>query len=168
VSDTFVVPGRDWRRIVTLLPAAGLLLASLALRRNPRGSMAALALVAALGALAVTRPIGLSLEQEVVRRSAAALESRGALARPLYVSHPWFYHFTRRDRWDRTTTGYTTRAALATAPVGAIAVWDNHYGWRLFGDITLPELATNPDWQQIQEWTDPGTRFRIVAFERMR
>jgi len=166
VSDMFVVPGRDWRRFLALLPAAGLLLACLALRRYPRWAMAGLALFAAIGSLVVTRPIALSLEQEVVRRSVASLRSRGALARPLYVSHPWFYHFAHRDRWDRKTTGYTTRAELAAAPAGAIAVWENHYGWRLFGDTTLPELATDRRWTQIDEWTDPGTRFRIVAFER--
>jgi hypothetical protein len=165
LNDTAIVPGRDWRRLTPLVPAALLVLWA-AWRRGTDRPLGALPVLALVGALIVTRPIPLTVEQRVVRQAADALRTKGMLDRPLLASHPWFYLFTDRDRWDRARTGYTTRAAMAAAPPGALALWDNHYGHRLFGDVTWEELRADPAWKRLEVFEDPETRFVAILFEK--
>lgn len=165
--DFLVVPGHDWRRLMTLAPAAVLLLIIPWLPKGRRAALSALPIIAAIACLWITKPIDLNVEQLVVRRSADFMKAKGLMDRPLYVSHPWFYLFADLDRWDRTRAQYTQKAAIATAPVGSIVVWENHYSWRLFGDIMVAELRDNPDWRLIRELEGADRRFRVVIFERV-
>ena len=165
--DFLVVPGHDWRRLMTLVPAALLLLVVPWLPRGRRAALSALPIIAAVSCLLITRPIDLNREQLVVQRSVEFVKAKGLMDRPLYVSHPWFYLFADLDRWDRTRAQYTKRAAIAKAKPGSIVVWENHYSWRLFGDIMVAELRDNPTWRLIREFEADDRRFRVVIFERI-
>ena len=165
--DFLVVPGHDWRRLMTLAPAALLLLFAPWFPTARRAALSALPIIAAIGCLSITRPIDLNREQLVVRQSVDFLKTKGLLDRPLFVSHTWFYLFAGLDRWDRTRAQYTRKAAIAKAAPGSIIVWENHYSWRLYGDIMLPDLRNDPAWRMIREFQADDGRFRVVLFERV-
>lgn len=165
--DFIVIPGHDWRRLMTLAPAAALLLIIPWLPKGRSKALSVLPVIAAIGCLAITRPIDLNREQRVVRQSVEFMKSKGLLDRPLFVSHTWFYLFAGLDRWDRTRAPYTQKAAIAKAAPGSIIVWENHYSWRLYGDIMLPDLRNDPAWRLIREFEGDDRRFRVVLFERV-
>jgi len=165
--DFIVIPGNDWHRLMTLAPAAALLLVIPWLPNGRSKALSALPIIAAIGCLAITRPIDLNREQRVVWQSVEFMKTKGLLDRPLFVSHTWFYLFAGLDRWDRGRAQYTQKAAIAKAAPGSIVVWENHYSWRLYGDIMLPELRTDPAWRLIREFEADDRRFRVVLFERV-
>jgi hypothetical protein len=164
-ADFFAGPGRDWSRLI------GFLAATLAMRKRLSTSAAralhALVLVAAVFCGVTRRPLELNVEQKTVKAVTDYLVEERLLGRPLLANHPWIYHFTGRDRWDRATTPYVTRASLAAAPRGALALWENHYGERLYGDVPVEELRRAPGWRLLVEVESGDGQFRVAVFEKI-
>jgi hypothetical protein len=167
-----VRPGRDWSRLIGILP--GCILVFLAAARGdrfPKGRafeavIQSLTISAALFCFLTVRPIPLNVEQKAVKSALDALRHGGLLSRPLLANHPWVYHLTGRDRWDRAATPYVTRANVAIARPGAVIFWENHYGDRLYGDVSLEELENNPDLRVLLKAESGDKQFRVVVLER--
>lgn len=167
-ADFFIEKGKDWSRLVGLVPPALLVVVALA-RPALAGRAAwshALALSAALFCLVTVRPLGLNPEQKTIESAVGFLREEQLLERPLQANHPWFYFLTGRDRWDRVATPYITRQALADAVPGTVVFWDNHYGQRLYGNVPVEELRQSPAWELIFEAESGDGQFRVVIFQR--
>lgn len=173
VGDYYVRPGRNWSRLIGILPPAILVIAGVARPRLFSGPKAParlglfLTACAAVFCLATVRPVGLNVEQKTVKSAVDALREDGFLGRPILANHPWFYQLAGRDRWDRTVTPYVTRATVAETRPGTVVVWDSHYGTRLYGDVPVEELRNDPGYRLILEVASGDHQFRVVAFERV-
>jgi len=165
-NDYFVIPGHDWSRLMGLAPVALLVLVAPWVGWLRRRAMTLVSLLAALFAIAVIQPIDLNVEQKVVKNAVDYLGTEHLLGRPMMANHPWVYFLTGRDRWDRAATPYVTAKSIEAARPGALAIWENHYGQRLYGDVPVEVFRQDPRWELIFEAESGDKQFRVVIFER--
>jgi len=164
--DFYVIEGRDWSRLAGLVPVALLVLVAPWLGRRRRLALSIVPLLAAGFCLATIRPIDLNVEQKVIKAAVDYMTSQRLLGRPMMANHPWIYFFTHRDRWDRQATPYVTLDNLSSASPGTLAIWENHYGQRLYGNVPVEALRNDPRWEMIYEVESGDGQFRVVMFER--
>jgi hypothetical protein len=171
LGHSFVLEGREeWRWIVTLglSVAAGIFMWKPP-RPGLRGLVAAGALVLCAGITGFTvRPTPLNPEREAIHEAIEYLRGYGLEDAQVYTNHPWFVFLTGRDRYDLQQTPHLTRANLDKAVPGALVLWENHYGDRLWGDVPLDALLGDRRFRRILELAvgEKG-EFKVVMFERL-
>jgi hypothetical protein len=132
--------GEPWSWTVVAVGAA----AAIALRGRTRHWALGVAAVAGVSTLVVERPIPLDPERRAMGEAAAWVKANRP-GRVVAVNHPWFYFLGGFDRFDDTRFRTLDHATLSTLPVGALAVWESHFGHRLSGDVALPYFEERSD-----------------------
>lgn len=172
-ADYYIRAGRDWTRLLQLLPVATLILVGslVGAESRARAVTARLAgimpvLASLLFVLRVVQPLELNVERKTVKTAVDYLRQEAALDRPLAANHPWFYAFTGRDRWDRQATPYVTHVTLERLPRGGLVFWENHYGTRLYGDVTEDQLRTDPRFTLIFDVESGDRQFRVLVMQK--
>jgi tetratricopeptide (TPR) repeat protein len=68
---------------------------------------------------------------------------------PLYANHKWFFWPTDIGYPDPQKYRVLTKAALDTAEVHSIVLWENHYSHRLQGDVQLADMYKRKDMVEL-------------------
>jgi len=171
IAHTLIGPGRnEWRWMAAAgLSAAGLwFLIRDAGPATRRAATLGVVLLAVAFPAATVRPEGLDGERKTVSEAVKYLRTNGILDRRVFTNHVWFVFLAHRDRYDLRRTPRLTLSGLEDAQSGDIVIWENHYGARLYGDVPLERLQSDPRFQRIFEaYSDPGREFHLVAFLRL-
>jgi len=88
--------------------------------------------------------------------------------RPLYGNHVLFRYFADIDINDKQRDLPMFIETLEEAPIGAVAVWDSHYGFNQFGgDVPLEYFHENPSFKLLNQSIAPDRSFGILVFEKV-
>ncbi|MCK4303731.1 MAG: hypothetical protein KAY24_05795, partial [Candidatus Eisenbacteria sp.] len=122
-----------------------------------------------VGYLAARRsPIPVSHEREMIKSAATWYCGAGLQDRVTLCNHAWFRFFCDANHLLPEQCSSLTRASLAAAPAGAIAIWDGHYGHRLSGDVDLDYFRSDRNWRVHHRFHGPDvTQFFAVALEKI-
>ncbi len=154
-----------------LVVLVGLLLAAAAYIRIPNGGV--LATVFLVGATAFTlyaeKPRTLDAEAQTVKQAAEWYLSQPdeLQQQPLYCNHVLFRYFADIDINDSARDRTMLIETLKSAPVGAIVIWDSHYGFNQFGgDVPMEYFEKDPSFKLLQQIIEPNRTFGILVFEK--
>jgi hypothetical protein len=166
IGHSYPGPGHvPMRWVVTAILAAGGIVFLWRPGRRERVLVLGIGLLAAGWALVAVRPIPLNSERKAIQSVVEYLDLGGNRNAVVYTNHPWFVFLAGRDRYDLRRTPHLTKAAVAEAPVGSLLLWENHYGPRLWGDVSLEELRGNPRLMRLMEAIGGREKeFRVVLF----
>ncbi len=138
-------------------------------RRFVRMGLLGLVVLLNVAHLAITeKPIRLTLEQQVVKSTAAWYRAARLDDRVTLCNHGWFHFFAGTDHLSLERCPKLTKENLVAAPDGAVAVWEGHYAHRLHGDVPPDYFHLNRDWYIHRRFTGPDvTGFFAVALEKV-
>lgn len=86
---------------------------------------------------------------------------------PLYANHPWFFWVHDLGYPDAGRYRVLNKAALDTADVHSIALWENHYSHRLQGDVQLNDMYARRDWVELCHLVSDDHRLRTGLFQKV-
>ena len=172
-SHSFVREGRvEFRWMATaVLVGTGLLV--LWTKKVPRSwvLLVGAVLLAAGLTLKTTRPKDLDIERQAMARVIEYIDTYCVAvnvdcdSQIVYTNHPWFAFLTGRDRYNHQVTPLLTLENLDSAPSGALVIWENHYGNRLWGNVPDEFLRQNQEYERMLELSaDP---FVFVLFRKL-
>lgn len=107
-----------------------------------------------------------SPERELISGVAQLYNTSYLQNRPTYANHPWFFWSGGIDR-HAENMNYVKKDSLKTAPVGAIAIFENHYSHRLLGDVKYNDLANDPSWVELSQRFSTDRKKRLSIFEKV-
>lgn len=153
--------------LVGILAAAGFesLTSRLPSPRGSRLAAAALAAACAVAAVAQVRPFAITPERTLVRDVGRWFVRSDYRDRLVLGSHVWFVFATGLDRYDESVFRPITPDNIASAPVGAIVIWDSHYSHRLQYKTPFKLIAEDPRFRRLRSET--AGRFRLFVFEKI-
>ncbi len=120
--------------------------------------------------LATEKPRKLDAEAATVKEAAEWYAAETSLHdRPLLANHVLFRYFADIDINDKKRDVPLFKKTLDEAPVGAVCVWDSHYGESQFGgDVPYEYLENNPRFKRIREFIAPTQVVAVLVYEKVR
>ena len=116
------------------------------------------------------KPRTLDVEAQTVKQSADWYSAQPAAlrTRPLLGNHVLFRYFADIDINDSDRDRPLQMATLDAAPIGAICVWDSHYGNSQFGgDVPMEYFQGNASYRLLNQFVAPDQTFGVLVFEKI-
>lgn len=115
------------------------------------------------------KPRKLDLESATVKQAAEWYVAQKDYAqRPLLANHVLLRYFSDIDINDKKRDMPLQKKTLEEISLGAICVWDSHYGNSQFGgDVPQEYFNNNPRFKFIQQFVAPDQRFGMLIFEKV-
>jgi tetratricopeptide (TPR) repeat protein len=86
---------------------------------------------------------------------------------PLYCNHAWFFWPKDLGYPDRAKYRVLNKAALDTAAVHSVALWENHYSHRLQGDLQLAAMYQRKDLVELAHVISSDHRATVGLFQKL-
>ncbi len=134
------------RIVATMVVLIAFRLRSTAATPRPRILQVALALAAGLAPLATIRPLRLGPSEQLVSESMNWLAAHGLAGRTIESAHPYAELLANLTPHPRRAG---LKGRVATAPAGAILVWDRQFAPGPQQELPLSDLERNSNWRLI-------------------
>ncbi|MBL7952279.1 MAG: tetratricopeptide repeat protein [Flavobacteriales bacterium] len=159
--------------IAGLISALGMvLLAIFRTRPAPRWVLSGTGVLVTAGALGYTlyteRPDAhLNHERKAITEVSTLYRDSYLREWPLYCNHSWFFWPKEMSYPDRSRYRTLTKAALDTAEVHSVVLWENHYSHRLQGNVQLAEMYKRKDMVELLHVMGRDHRTTIGLFQKV-
>tara|TARA_B100001287_G_scaffold268130_1_gene264063 strand:- start:21791 stop:24253 length:2463 start_codon:yes stop_codon:yes gene_type:complete len=83
-----------------------------------------------------------------------------------YGNHIWFHWANSFDKNDTLKFNWLTIENLNNAKVGQIAIYENHYSHRLYGDVPKDWFSKRIDWVELDRRISSDKKFYCVIYQK--
>lgn len=84
---------------------------------------------------------------------------------PTYVNHIWFFWANGLNKWDDKYKTIT-QENLNQAPLNSVVIWENHYSYRLGGDVGREYMDAHPEFVDLYRLESPDKKFSVVIYQK--
>lgn len=149
-----------------------LILAVYKLKPTPRGVLSGTGLLITITALTHTlyteRPDAhLNHERKAITGVSTLYRDSYLREWPLYCNHSWFFWPKDLGYPDRSRYRTLNKAALDSAAVHSVVLWENHYSHRLQGDVQLADMFKRKDMVELMHVVGRDHRTIIGLFQKV-
>jgi hypothetical protein len=160
-------PVRDWKPLLGVLLASGLLLVI-------QNSKAAVWGATGLGAfllLITVKPYPLAPEDATVKRAADWFEQYYSTQNSVMCQHALFFYYIGHSRYEfKSYHSPMTDSAVSAAPIGTIIAWESHYGYRpkeVPNSVQYTYFEEQPKvFRRLVDFRSEDNRFGMIFYEK--